>query len=77
MDDAEMTRKVLQFLQDFLGLKVQPDTNLYQAGMDSMQLVMLAAYLEMDLGAPAAGPAADDAKTPATIVQWVRRHTAR
>lgn len=72
----EILPEILRFLSDYLGMPdVGPDTDLFAAGIDSIQVGEVATFLDLRFAVaiPARDVTTDAFGTPARIAELVRR----
>lgn len=76
MTDAKILDEILIFLDEYVGIPhVGPETSLFGAGLDSLQVTDLAAFLEyrFHVKVPESAVTLDDFATPRKIQQLVKR----
>jgi acyl carrier protein len=70
---TDILDQILSFLRDYLGIDAVADLDLIEAGVDSLRIEELGAFIELRFGVPAARLSLRDAPTPAALASWVAR----
>lgn len=67
---------ILDYCASCLDLRVGPDTDLIEAGLDSIRLEELGAFCALRFGVDARGLRLAHARTPTTLLTWARASRA-
>ncbi|HMV69879.1 MAG TPA: phosphopantetheine-binding protein [Myxococcota bacterium] len=73
MTAEEILTEILRFMRDYLGIDAVDDLDLIAAGVDSLRIEELGAFIELRFSVPASRLSLRDAPTPAALAAWVAR----